>query len=193
MAYRVLTALVTAKDQHGRIYYYYDNVNPIIPWLSEQQREQFLADGMVEDIGEPDATEVAITYPTARPQSAPALDRPDHSQPLGGGYRTFPAGIPAPEPDVEPYRTHWRHGTAAALYEQAAEQDRAVGDGQPAVADCIAALDRLAVPTTSGAPTAREALRSDGQRFGNDVIAAAVRERKSSPAALSGTAPSGTE
>ena len=52
------------------------------------------------------------------------------------------------------------------------------------VDECIASLDRLGVAPDAGAPTARTALREGGERYGNDVIAAAVRARKS----LSGTA-----
>jgi cytochrome c oxidase cbb3-type subunit II len=46
------------------------------------------------------------------------------------------------------------------------------------VRECIAALDRCGVRREAGRPTAREALRDAGFRFGNDVISAAVRERK---------------
>jgi hypothetical protein len=53
-----------------------------------------------------------------------------------------------------------------------------------AVDECVATLARLQVPATAGAPTARTALRGNGFRFGNDVVAAAVKQRKSS---LSGT------
>jgi hypothetical protein len=46
------------------------------------------------------------------------------------------------------------------------------------IGECIDALDRSGVPSDAGAPTARKALRDAGCRFRNDVIAAAVRERK---------------
>jgi hypothetical protein len=62
--------------------------------------------------------------------------------------------------------------------------DAAVPDSG-AVDECVATLAHLQVPATAGAPTARTALRGNGFRFGNDVVAAAVRQRKSS---LSGTA-----
>jgi hypothetical protein len=52
-----------------------------------------------------------------------------------------------------------------------------------AVDECVATLARLQVPTTAGAPAARSALRGNGFRFGNAVVAAAVKSRK-----LSGTA-----
>jgi cytochrome c oxidase cbb3-type subunit II len=46
------------------------------------------------------------------------------------------------------------------------------------VAECMAALDRLGVPRDAGAPKARSAVRAAGEKFGNDVVAAAVRQRK---------------
>jgi hypothetical protein len=55
--------------------------------------------------------------------------------------------------------------------------DAAVPDSG-AVGECLAALMHLQVPAAAGAPTARTALRDAGHRFGNDVIAHAVRRRK---------------
>lgn len=52
-----------------------------------------------------------------------------------------------------------------------------------AVDECVATLARLQVTTTAGPPAARPALRGNGFRFGNAVVAAAVKRRK-----LSGTA-----
>jgi hypothetical protein len=64
------------------------------------------------------------------------------------------------------------------------DEDAPAPEASGAVDECVATLARLQVPTTAGAPTARTALRGNGFRFGNDVVAAAVRQRKSS---LSGT------
>lgn len=47
-----------------------------------------------------------------------------------------------------------------------------------AVLECVGTLARLQVPTTSGAPAARTALRGNGFRFSNSVVAAAVKSRK---------------
>ncbi|WP_260737024.1 hypothetical protein [Mycobacterium sp. SMC-2] len=52
------------------------------------------------------------------------------------------------------------------------------GPNTDLVDECIAALDRLGVAPDAGAPTCRTALRDRGQSWGNDTIAAAVRERK---------------
>ncbi|ORV61583.1 hypothetical protein AWC03_09825 [Mycobacterium europaeum] len=52
------------------------------------------------------------------------------------------------------------------------------GHNTDLVDECIAALDRLGVAPDAGAPTCRTALRDRGQSWGNDTIAAAVRERK---------------
>jgi cytochrome c oxidase cbb3-type subunit 2 len=57
--------------------------------------------------------------------------------------------------------------------EEAADNERVAR-----IAECADALDRLAVPADSGAPTAREALRAEGLKFGNDTIAAAVKYRR---------------
>lgn len=82
-------------------------------------------------------------------------------------------------------------GTITAAADAPAERidldDTADTDTGPAdtgaVDECIGVLDRLQVPTTAGAPAARTALRGNGFRFGNAVVAAAVKRRK-----LSGTA-----
>ena len=55
------------------------------------------------------------------------------------------------------------------------------------IRECVEALNQLGVPLHAGAPTAREALRDSGQRFGNDTIADAVKARKGSKRELSGT------
>jgi hypothetical protein len=54
------------------------------------------------------------------------------------------------------------------------------------VEECIAALDRFGVAADAGSPTARKALRDKGQAWGNDTIAAAVRQRKMHAAKLAG-------
>lgn len=46
------------------------------------------------------------------------------------------------------------------------------------IEECAGAMDRLDLPRDCGAPTAREALRADGQKFGNELIASAVKLRK---------------
>lgn len=46
------------------------------------------------------------------------------------------------------------------------------------VDECVESLNRLGVALDAGAPTCRTALRGSGQSWGNDTIAAAVRERK---------------
>ncbi len=45
----------------------------------------------------------------------------------------------------------------------------------------IAALDSLNVPADAGAPTAREMLRDAGHQAPNDLIAAAIKLRKTRP------------
>jgi hypothetical protein len=73
----------------------------------------------------------------------------------------------------------------ADLDEDADEDEYAPAPEQSGgVDECLAAMAHLQVPATAGAPTARTALRDAGHRFGNDVIAHAVKRRKSS---LSGT------
>ena len=62
----------------------------------------------------------------------------------------------------------------------------AIGEAAPdsgAVDGCIATLARLQVPATAGAPAARTALRGNGFRYSNAVVAAAVKRRKGLSAA----------
>jgi cytochrome c oxidase cbb3-type subunit II len=60
--------------------------------------------------------------------------------------------------------------------------------GPDPLQDCLKALEMLGVELSAGAPTAREALRAGGYRYGNDIVAAAVKARKEALRALSGTA-----
>ncbi|MDY0112702.1 MAG: hypothetical protein RBS21_00320 [Corynebacterium sp.] len=75
MAYRLApgTPLVPAKDQAGRLHYYYQH-NPIIPWLNDEQREHFLRNGLVEEI------DTAATGSTS-PESGAAPGRPAKTAP----------------------------------------------------------------------------------------------------------------
>jgi hypothetical protein len=128
MGYRLLPHVqlvlvrVPGVGDDFRIDYHYQAApigakGPVIPWLSEQQRKQFLEDGLVEELDDGDA---------------------------------------------------------------------AAADGEvamSAVDNCVAALEGLKVPADRGAPSCRATLREAGFRFGNDVVAAAVRHRKQ----LSGT------
>lgn len=47
MSYKVVAACVLAKDQQGKIHYQYEGA--IIPWLSDEQADHFLAEGLVEE------------------------------------------------------------------------------------------------------------------------------------------------
>jgi hypothetical protein len=71
---------------------------------------------------------------------------------------------------------------ADAPAEHADLDDTADTDAGPAdcgaVNECIGVLDRLQVPITAGAPAARTALRGNGFRYSNAVVAAAVKHRK---------------
>lgn len=53
--------------------------------------------------------------------------------------------------------------------------------GQDRVNDLIATLDSLGVTVDAGAPTAREALRDAGHAAPNDLIATAIKIRKTLP------------
>ncbi|BBY35890.1 hypothetical protein MMAN_58060 [Mycobacterium mantenii] len=129
MPYRVMCHLVIAKDQEGRVRYYYQSPvvgssGAVIPWLSDEKAEQLLRLGLVERIA--DSTM-------------------DH------------------------------------------QADDAAQTESEALQDCLKALEHLGVDLAAGAPTARTALRDAGFRFGNDVVAAAVKARKDAVRALSGT------
>lgn len=58
-----------------------------------------------------------------------------------------------------------------------ADSDTATADSA-AVDACIGALRGLQVPAASGAPACRAALRDNGHRYGNAIVAAAVKRRK---------------
>jgi hypothetical protein len=57
MAYYVTAPCVLAKDQAGRIHYHYESINPVIPWLSDEQAEHFLAQGLVEPVADDPAVD----------------------------------------------------------------------------------------------------------------------------------------
>ncbi len=83
------------------------------------------------------------------------------------------------EPPADPEIASGDHETPA--HPEKAELAEATDDAKidpDAVRLCIDALEHLGVPLGAGAPTARHVLRDGGRRFGNDVIAAAVRERR---------------
>lgn len=47
---RVIAPLVVATNQDGKLLYHYHGA--VIPWLSEEERARFVADGLVEDLGD---------------------------------------------------------------------------------------------------------------------------------------------
>ena len=69
------------------------------------------------------------------------------------------------------------------------EAETAALDMTERVTQCIQALSSLGLPADCGAPAAREALRESGAKFGNEIIAAAIKARKAALSGLSGTAP----
>jgi hypothetical protein len=87
---------------------------------------------------------------------------------------------------VEPIDADAQAATTAAVDAPAqpldpdrdAEDSDAPAADSDAVAECIGVLEQLQVPATVGAPAARTALRGNGFRFGNAVVAAAVKRRK---------------
>ena len=75
------------------------------------------------------------------------------------------------------------HFLGLRLVEEIAEADPqptpdAVGPHTDVVDHCIATLELLQVPGTAGAPTARTILRGNDYKYGNNVIAEAVKRRK---------------
>lgn len=51
MSFRVRCHCVLAKDPKGLVVHHYEGA--IIEWLSNEQRSQWLADGLIEEIGQP--------------------------------------------------------------------------------------------------------------------------------------------
>lgn len=52
MSYKVVAALVLAKNQQGLIQYVYEG--GVIPWLSDEQAEHFVSSGLVVEIDDPE-------------------------------------------------------------------------------------------------------------------------------------------
>lgn len=75
MGYKVTAALVIAANQNGdRVYTYKDGV---IPWLSDEDAERFVDEGLVEEV---DDDEVAAADPTpGEPDGGP--ERPHQIAP----------------------------------------------------------------------------------------------------------------
>jgi hypothetical protein len=100
------------------------------------------------------------------------------------------AGAPSVSGPVIPWlgdeqREHFlRNGLVEELPDGAptaaapAREDVCAPPADSAVENCSAVLEELGVPSAAGAPAARRALRESGRHFGNDVIAHAVRGRK---------------
>jgi hypothetical protein len=71
MAFYAVAPCVLAKDQAGRIHYHYESVNPVIPWLSDDQAEHFLAEGLVVEIDDPVDPEPEPAEPVEPKRTAP--------------------------------------------------------------------------------------------------------------------------
>ncbi|MFP1155546.1 hypothetical protein ACK280_26260 [Mycobacterium sherrisii] len=129
-------------------------LGPIIPWLSDADAAHLTAKGLVEEIG------------------------PDHPLWEQAQSISIPGGMGAPRA-IQYHGEGFDEDRAAAFPagERSAPDDL--------VADCVRLLDQLrdeegpVVPSSAGRPACADALRKAGYAFGNDVIAAAVRYRKS--------------
>lgn len=66
MAFRTVAPCVLAKDQAGRIHYHYESVNPVIPWLSDEQAEHFLAEGLVVELEDDPSDDSGPVKPSKR-------------------------------------------------------------------------------------------------------------------------------
>jgi cytochrome c oxidase cbb3-type subunit II len=86
---------------------------------------------------------------------------------------------------TDPARPVYADAVADADEDAPADEFAPAAEESGAVDECLATLAHLDVPATAGAPTARKYLRDAGHRFGNDVIAHAVKRRKSALSALS--------
>jgi hypothetical protein len=54
MPYVLTSPCITAKDPAGKIHYYYDAINPVIPWLSDADAERLIREGMVKRVDGPE-------------------------------------------------------------------------------------------------------------------------------------------
>jgi hypothetical protein len=169
MPYRLKgrTQLVCAKDQQGKVVYYWANpVNgpgrpemkgPYIPWLDDAKAAQLLRIRFIERIDDdpPDSIVAAGAF------SAPTAAN---------------TAVPVPEPQL--------NTPSLELDTLLLDESCRSGLDPDRVRDCIEAITALGIPVGTGAPKVREALRADGQQWSNDLVCAAVRAHKT----LSGTA-----
>lgn len=58
MSYLAVAPCVLVKAQSGGVDYHYESVNPHIPWLSDEQAERYLAEGLVVHAGDPGSATV---------------------------------------------------------------------------------------------------------------------------------------
>jgi cytochrome c oxidase cbb3-type subunit 2 len=175
---------------------------PVIDYIGSQYLQRWLDMGLVAELGaEPEPQRRALPEPAAVPVSA----RYRLTEKAAALYVTDPAGRqslhfhdPVVAESTEGARgpeIDWLSAAEAQLFLMLGFVEK-VGDGPaPAAAaepvepvtaanggnvdECLSDLDRLNVPPDSGAPTCRAALRGAGLSYGNDLIAVAVRLRRS--------------
>lgn len=56
MSYQVVAAVVLAKDEAGRVHYVYEGGH--IEWLSDEQAEHFVSEGLVVEVGSGDVADL---------------------------------------------------------------------------------------------------------------------------------------
>jgi len=63
VSYKVVSPCVLAKDPQGRVFHRYEGA--VIDWLSDEQAEHFLAEGLVTEDGADDDAKPKKTAPKA--------------------------------------------------------------------------------------------------------------------------------
>jgi cytochrome c oxidase cbb3-type subunit II len=175
---------------------------PVIDYIGPKYLQRWLDMGLVAEVGaEPEPQRQALPEPAPVPPSA----RYRLTQKTAALYVTDPAGRqylhfrdPAVAESTEGARgpeVDWlsaaeaqmflmmgfveKVGAAPAPIPAAEPVELATAPNGGNVDECLSDLDRLNVPPDSGAPTCRAALRGAGLSYGNDLIAVAVRLRRS--------------
>jgi hypothetical protein len=133
---------------------------PVIEWISADQASVYLAQGYITRIG--------AAHKHVEPAPAPADAGPEWARQVQDSDGRSLSSI-----------------LGAARAAETVELAPVANGGL--VEECLADLARLDVALDSGAPTCRKVLRDNRSSYSNEVIAAAVKQRRAR-AALAGTA-----
>jgi hypothetical protein len=130
MPYRVTCHLVLARDQKGLVHHRYDG--EIIEWLSDEQRSQWLADGLVEELGQPQLDAIELAESRSLEQAAEAERVRRCVDALNELDVPLSKGRPAVRAALEASGLRFSNETVAAAIKERRELSRSRTPGMPA-------------------------------------------------------------